>query len=437
MNVEDRYEGILNKLQQGRSPRSTRKEKYRMLKKTEFFWSFKKKRSTTVDKMRCLLLLLWLSAVRSRRLQIVESEAAVVGGRCVHLVMTRYNVGQSEFPNLSLARKQQFEAISRPSLEGQSDRRFFWLLTVDASLVKKLERERKKRGDDWYAFVAVDGVEHHLEYVPLVYLDMVFDGNWSHFVKTERIDHLVTTHLDVDDALPRDYAEKTTRWYAENVHLYRERFFGACADKEVDWIPDENSPNGRTKNSSNLSWPDGCLASGLVIARPAASTLIERPCPICRRHTHMRSARSPLTLWEDTSIFRVRSISSAGARHLHLDDADDDATYVPSNLTALDDIYNIQDLQSLNRHLIDESKAIANEMLDASGDAAGCNPAFSFSDNICGRSVQASKQFLGHHNNDTTDNNIIRTTTLAAAAQQQQKATKTEPTPPPIFNHLT
>ena len=328
----------------------------------------------------------------------------VLEGGGVHLVLTRYNIGQTSSPVLSETRRQQFESISKASLEGQSDRRFFWLLTTDPEAVGPLERERARRAGDhgWYRFVAVDGVEHHLDFVPLVYLDFVFGGNWSRFATERGISHLVTTHLDVDDGLPRTYFETLSNWYAREAEANRDGFIGACADREVDWVPDATEPRGLTLLQPNLSWENGCLASGLTIARPLKSSLHEDLCPICHRHTHIRVSwtddevsTGPIELLDDHKIFRVRSVSSAGAFNirLDLDTKPDDTRFTPADPAFLKNTYNIDTISTLNDYLVQQSEAIATEMLHNS-DAAGCNPAFAASDDSCGRAKLTSAAFL-------------------------------------------
>ena len=330
---------------------------------------------------------------------VVDMSKLVVGApdaHIVHLVMTRYGIGQSQYPVLGAARRQQFETISRASLAGQTDRRFFWVLTCDVSALEGLERQRLADPDgDWYRFVAVDEVEHHLQFIPLKFLNEIF-GDWRQQVERHDLKHLVTTHLDVDDALPMDYFERTNHWYAKSArepdHYPTDNGYkGACSNVEVTWAPDEKSPNGLVHPPA-MAWQGGCLASGIVVARPVNGTFRQERCKICTIHVALRKRHPGLFTLYDASIFRVRSITSSGALNLRFSDKDDG--YVPADSEDLAATFNITNIKDLNTHLIDESIGIAREMLDESGNASGCNPKFAQTDDICGRSRNASINLL-------------------------------------------
>jgi len=51
--------------------------------------------------------------------------------RALHVIITRFNMGQSHLQYLSVSRKYEFEHFSKPSLLGQSEKRFLWVVITD------------------------------------------------------------------------------------------------------------------------------------------------------------------------------------------------------------------------------------------------------------------------------------------------------------------
>lgn len=286
-----------------------------------------------------------------------------------------------------------------PSLEGQIDRRFRWVLLTDNTTVDSLERDRRRfgmNGTDWYRFAAIEGRDVERHYVPRSLLDRAF-GNWTAVAST--VDHLITTYLDVDDALPVDYMALVHQWYASGAAEWpQDEQRGACSARAFRWVPDARERLGLFYAEEDTWAPRGCFASGIVIARPVADTLTEKESPILGPHFKIHLVHPGVYTTIDRPLFRVRSVTSVGGKHvrheLATNASDMGTVYVRPNVSMLVRDFNIQgrSLAGLNNHLVKHAHDIANEILTDRA-ARGCNTHFNGS---CGKNFAVATAILQH-----------------------------------------
>lgn len=284
----------------------------------------------------------------------------------MHLVLTRFNRGQSQLPALVAARKTEFASVSRPSLAGQTDRRFRWLLVTDKEAVAGLERERRRKGDEWYRFSW--GVDPGRQFVSQQFLDAGLD-DWR------RVNHVLMTYLDVDDALPIDYMDQVHAWYIRTNHSTPK---GICMSKAISWVPDAKERYGLVdvKGAHNHE-ARGCFASGITAVWTRREILTNAPSLIVGPHYRMRFDFADAYKTLESRVFRVRSVTSVGGKHVrsHLvSDEADAKRYDPADAALLAKVYNIQaaDLRILNSYLAKHSIDVAREGVHDKA-AQGCN----------------------------------------------------------------
>mmetsp|Transcript_21858 Transcript_21858/g.33640 ORF Transcript_21858/g.33640 Transcript_21858/m.33640 type:complete len:404 (+) Transcript_21858:3-1214(+) len=307
--------------------------------------------------------------------------------RAIHLVLSRYNLGQSNLEQLAKARKKEFEFISKPALLGQKDRRFYWILVTDPGRIAEELNNERNNDDLWYKFIGFSGIYPHREYVPLSILDQVFNMKWRHFVETRQINHLIVTNLDIDDALPSDYFSFVDDWYSTNSSKWDVSQRGLCSNRGLLWMPDEESSYGVIQGVEERI-RGGCLATGIVLVTHVNQTFHEVSSPFRGKHYNLQIRYPGIYSIIDRAIFRVRSITSVGAKGLverrlrggleHLNRTQPDINHIIQN-------YNIPAfyLLALNRYLIDASPNLAREILQYRN-ARGCSDQFKGS---CGNNV--------------------------------------------------
>uniref|UniRef100_A0A7S0P3M7 Hexosyltransferase n=1 Tax=Calcidiscus leptoporus TaxID=127549 RepID=A0A7S0P3M7_9EUKA len=294
----------------------------------------------------------------------------------VHLVATRFSLGQGGFESLVEARLALFRTICFPSVAAQTDQRFVWIIYVDSTLPNHARQELESLSQSMPNAAVVRLRKHEAVsvYESPARSQIKTAQRWREPPNDERR-LFFSTRLDADDALPLQTIEKihekaNARLAAEAARV--ELFF--CALHAMTWMPSAVAARGLLAEEHASSHWSECLTPGLTLltSDPSSSSIHGFD------HTMMRKGRRRRELivmgssggrW--SGPLRARTVTSDGlkdvrsAREAHAAkgmggtvprDAREDARL-------LRDTYGIEPakLKEANGLLVAQEQAIAHE----------------------------------------------------------------------------
>ncbi|KAL1495197.1 hypothetical protein AB1Y20_017062 [Prymnesium parvum] len=257
------------------------------------------------------------------------------GSPAVHVLGTRFSLGQGGMPSLLAARLQLFRAITLPSVAAQASAHFAWLVWVDETLPA------------W----ARDALARDL--APLPHARLAFATNASEFkwspARQLRLARWpppprraaralqLSTRLDADDALPRGALAAAAAALAERLAAAPRRMpWFVCWEAFVSWQPEAAAPLGALRAEAQTF----CVSAGLTkLSRNARG-----PSVYAHRHAFAKGKsrhRPVASLFAGSLVIlpageaaplRARSITSDAMLHVQLANASSRRRALPARL---------------------------------------------------------------------------------------------------------
>lgn len=244
----------------------------------------------------------------------------------VHVLCSRFCIGQGHQAALTASRLALFKSICLPSIRAQTDVNFVWIIYIDSTLSAADRAVLEQAVDDMrnVAVVALTGKAHGAvkayEAPCTRQLELAGWGAWVRVgaLPTGRRKMYLTTRLDADDGLEVHFF---ARLHARILRALEKRAGGPrersklylCHVRAVTWFPTQGWGAGMISTEENAFRE--CLTPGLTLA--SFSSKAHSVHAIAHTEVRRRRDRTVLLLDEGgqwTGPLRARTVTSDGLK---------------------------------------------------------------------------------------------------------------------------
>lgn len=252
----------------------------------------------------------------------------------VHVVQTRFMQHQPTLLHLAEARLQLLKAFTLPSLQGQTNQDFLWIIRIDPDLDQEIRRELVSLLEPLQNVVVLAsnenpegfrGVEEYHD------LHLYVAGNWpllQAYQKAAESHTALETRLDADDAMELeliDRLQKSSKNMSSSFRVF-------CVDAHVEWQHYNPWEHSSADGALLPLRSEVCVTPGLTAVYPPAMLRsdishslrhhhLHQELPRCRAQTSqpcLQRVKAPDNL---PLALRARTITSAGMGQMWLDGA--------------------------------------------------------------------------------------------------------------------
>eukprot|EP01121_Diplochlamys_sp_Union-15-3_P008318 TRINITY_DN2203_c0_g2_i1.p1 TRINITY_DN2203_c0_g2~~TRINITY_DN2203_c0_g2_i1.p1 ORF type:complete len:343 (+),score=30.43 TRINITY_DN2203_c0_g2_i1:62-1090(+) len=161
-----------------------------------------------------------------------------------HLVITKFRVLPKDRHNATLhsTRLDLLETFTLPSLQHQTVKDFNWVIIARKDMPQEFYAKRFSKLFS-YSWIKIVMISNIAECAGTNWL-----YNYNVIPKNHSYTHILTTRLDEDDPLSRDYIEKSRRLLVSLIHIRKVPFSMVSFSDGALWYPNSSTTHGTFKH---------------------------------------------------------------------------------------------------------------------------------------------------------------------------------------------
>jgi hypothetical protein len=251
---------------------------------------------------------------------------------------------QATLVHLAKARLDMFWEISLPSMSGQTNQEFIWIVRVDPELDPTIFNELLERTRNMTNLIVIRSNENPEGFrttsSSLSHSDEIATGNqqlYESYHQAAQSHAVLETRLDADDALALDFVDRIQSDGADVFYKQHAQWMVWCIGNHLEWHQYSPWKDKADEHGSLLEWmTPHCVTPGLTwgtaagVNRPSnvvtKHTWIHRNIPPCKvklrhgRKLHDKCLRRIIdNVAHKPMAMRARTITSAGMLNVLMD----------------------------------------------------------------------------------------------------------------------